>query len=569
VTKRILALIFAAFASLLILDLLVWHPGYSFFDEGLSLAYVQQYFEGQALPLELFKGCLHRDAVAMGMALLGKNLETWRLLTLGALGLESLLLLELGKRWIGERAGLWAAGFNLCCALTFLRARSLLAYTVLPLELLFLLWLLPRARSGWASLLWGSATALALCDYEGWIFALPVLALAWFLAAGSQRPRALPAASGFVAVAVFFLLLSRTSLASHLVLRQRSLPQGLGSLASVIWSSLKSFFWGGDTFGYMGIAGHSVYPFWALPLLALGLVSAWARQRWWLAWLLIGFLPMALIGTAAEPNRLMVAWPALCLISGLGLARLPEKLWPGLLLALGLGACLEGRAYVLSMRAQYGKYYSESVELMRMARQSKQDYPEGARLISELDYESSAPARFLWGAYGPPKDGKTQAQALALVPWEYAVALGPVQADAGPRQAFILIKPSPAEAGRLEGLEAELLALRKTLPRFDFVGKRQRMMDYLSEHPKADPWLRSALVESSLGLSFMIGEIPPQLLQTVLREKLASASAYEWLAYKAGAADPKLARYLCLRALQQDPRRVELKELLAGLPGPP
>jgi hypothetical protein len=564
--ERSLLLVFSLiFSIVLAADCLRWHPGFSYFDEGLSVAYIQLRFEGRSLPFELFKGCVHRGLVFLWLTLCGKNLEAWRLFNLGVLGSECALLYALGKRWISGRAGLWAACFNLCTALSFLRARSLLSYVLLPLELLLLLWIMPRARRRLDSILWGGAAALLLVDYEGWIFALPVLLLAWFVSPQGARPAWKPALSAFALLAGLMVLFSWPDLQSHVLLRQRSLAQGPAQFGSVLLQSLKGFFWGGDSFGYMGVAGHSVYPLWALPALALGLISAWTRQRWWLAWMLLGLLPMAVIGTAADPNRLMVAWPVLCLLSGLGLARLPEKFWPLAAAALLLGAGLEARAYAWSMQAQYPKYYSETVELMRLAWQSKRDFPKGLRLISELDYESSAPARFLWNAYGPPKKNEDQEQVLALVPWEYAVALGPVKVEQGPRQSYFLFKPNLAEAQRLEGVEAELLPLHQRLPYFDLRAKRQDLMDYLSLHPKLDPWLRSAVVESALGQSFMIGEVPPALLQIMLKEKLASASAYEWLAFKASAADPRFTRYLCERALHQDPRRVELKELLASL----
>jgi len=119
--ERILPWIFfAAFALLLGPDCLRWHPGFSFFDEGLgTVQNVQLWMEGGSLPFELFKGCLHRDLAAFFMRIFGANLEAWRAFTLLCLGLESLLLWRLGSRLFNPRAGLWALGFNLAAALTF------------------------------------------------------------------------------------------------------------------------------------------------------------------------------------------------------------------------------------------------------------------------------------------------------------------------------------------------------------------------------------------------------------------------------------------------------------------
>lgn len=528
---------FTGFASLLMLDSSLWHPGFSFFDEGLgSVATIQLWFEGSRLPFELFKGCVHRDLAAFVMAVFGKNLEVWRSFTLLAVGLECLLLYQLAKRYLDSRAGVWAVCLNLATAMTFLRARSLLSYSILPLELLLLVWLIPKARRPWVALLLGAAAALLLADYEGWIFALPVLALAW------KREKLGISAMliGFTATLASLLWISWDGLHSHLLLRSRSLPH---SALKVLFESLRSFFWGGETFGYMGVAWHSVFPIWALPALALGFFKA---PRWLWVWVLLGLIPMFFVGTAAEPNRLMVAWPALCLLSGFGFALIPRKLTLILVAGLLLGAGLEARAYVSSMRSQYANYYGGSALLMHSAKRARITTPDGVEFISELDYETSAAERFVWTAYGPPKK---QGLSLALIPWDYAIAVKPMPVEGE------LYKPDRKLARRLKAIELELMALRRDLPLFNQIKRREALLTYLREHKQADPWVRTAVIEGALGLSFMIGDLPKELLQAVLEGKLSSAASYAWLAEKSKAADPKFSAYLSERARRKDPRR--------------
>ena len=63
----------------------------------------------------------------------------------------------------------------------------------------------------------------------------------------------------------------------------------------------------------------------------------------------------------------------------------------------------------------------------------------------------------------------------------------------------------------------------------------------------------------------MVGDFPKELMQTLLTETLSSASVYVWIAQKAQFTDPGFARYLYQRALHKDPRRQELKALIAGM----
>jgi hypothetical protein len=548
---------FLGFAALLLLDSGLWHPGFSYFDEGPNVIYVQQGLEGGRFSFELFKGCIHRNLVILVMQIFGPSLGAWRAFTLLALGLETLLIGLVARRLNNSKAGVWAACFNLCCAVTFLRARSLLSYSLLPLELLSLIWLLPHMRKSYLAFAWGAVAAFMLSDYEGWIFCLPVLALLAQQEPGQTRPRLAYTAFGFFAALLFLLVLSWKSLPTHFLVRTRTLPTGVFGAIHYLWLSLRSFFWGGETFAYMGISQHSVYPWWALPALVFGVL---ASPRKLLAWLLLGLIPMVFIGTAAEPNRLMVAWPVLCLLTGLGFSRVSGRLELLIFPLLIFGAGLEAKAYVNSVEKEYQRFYGPSAEMMRLAAKMKAQYPLGVALINELDYESSAGDRFIWTSYGPPK---AQEPVFALIPWEYAINLDPSWGTvvwSGP--GFLFLKASKKAALRLGLIQDEIFSMRKPLPRFDLIGRRQGLLDYLATHPKSDMWVRTSAMEGAFGMSTMIGDFPKDLMMDILKEKLASASVYAWLADKAKLTDPAFAQYLATRALRKDPRREDLKKFL-------
>ena len=237
----------------------------------------------------------------------------------------------------------------------------------------------------------------------------------------------------------------------------------------------------------MGVSGHSVFPGWALPALALGIWSLLSQGQglWILLWILLGFGPMAVVGTAAEPNRLMVAWPALCLLAGAGFSQWPRWLRPGWLAAalalalLAFGAYSESAAYAASMQAQYPRYYLDSAEQIRVAEKIRQEQPQGIELLSELDYESAAPWRFLWEGYGPTQaPGKP---VLAAVPWEYAMgqdaSWGTWRWDLadGRNGSLLYLEPSPKMALRLRAVQDELLALRKVLPLYNDALRRDEL----------------------------------------------------------------------------------------------
>jgi hypothetical protein len=224
---------------------------------------------------------------------------------------------------MGGRAAAWTLLASALSAFTLLRLRSLLSYTFLPLELLLLLWLLPRMRGRWASAAWGCLAGLGLLDYEAWALALPVLCMAWRAEKPSQRPQAVGALTGFFLIAAAVAASSWGLLASYLKVRHtQSLGAGAG-LGYLILSNLRGFWFGAKGLGYSGASFWPAFAPWAWGLLAQGAVEAWKRRlRWLLGWVLIGFIPLLSQNSFAEPQRMIVAWLALCLLTGLGAASL-------------------------------------------------------------------------------------------------------------------------------------------------------------------------------------------------------------------------------------------------------
>ena len=80
-------------------------------------------------------------------------------------------------------------------------------------------------------------------------------------------------------------------------------------------------------------------------------------------------------------------------------------------------------------------------------------------------------------------------------------------------------------------------------------------MRALAQEPM-DPWLRTALLENSLHLSSMLGDLPPALLRCALEKPLCSSSSLLWLSDKAReSGDGAFAGKLCARAMSIDPSR--------------
>ena len=541
-TERLLPwLVAAIFMLLLALDCGLWHPGYAYLDEGNQVSMVQDWREGRAIPFELFKGSVYRACAVACVKVLGPSLLALRMPGLVALGLECLLLFRMGCSFFGRRAGLWAVLACLACAQTFLRARSLLSFTVLPFEMLALLMILPREWSGWASFLYGAALGALLSDYEGGLLCLPIVALFWMLSPPRSRPSVTHALAGFGLVLGCLVWNSWDGMADYLSRRMRSLP-GVGMPSTFpLTQFLNSFFMGGDCIAYLGVSQRSFVAAWTLPALAIGLTLALRRATKLLLWLALGCLPCVTIAAAAEPNRILAAWPALCILCGAGLA------W---LLLVG-GGIWEAKGYSDSMKVGYERWYSESTAVARLQQRNP-----GKQLVNELGGEYSSQFRFLW------PQGEPGAKTMFLLPWEFAPGLGDKRSQLkfeftalGEPPLAYLDTIDSATASRLCRIDSQVRDLRRNLPRFAYRKHRELLLEYL-RLAEGDVWTRTIAFEEALRWSSDIGNLPEPLLAMGLRAPLVSSSGPLWLANQAHqSGDDPFARRLCARALQIDFRR--------------
>jgi hypothetical protein len=258
------------------------------------------------------------------------------------------------------------------------------------------------------------------------------------------------------------------------------------------------------------------------------------------------------VAAAAEPNRILVALPALCLLAGAGLAWLAGRLGaPLMALVMLSGGLWEAQGYWNSMGAEYPRWYAESAEVQHLAK----DYA-GRALLDELGGEYTSQWRFLWG---PARSG---AGNLYLMPADYAPGLGREAAHlkaaslAGSQETLVFLdEASPATALRLQGVDRDLRLLRSQLPFFDYRRHRDLLLAYLNSGA-GDPWTRSAALEEALRWSSDLGDLPPALVRMALKDPLVSSSSPLWLASQAQqSGDNAFARRLCARAMQIDPRR--------------
>jgi hypothetical protein len=504
------------------------HPGAAWPDELSNLQLIQEWREGAALPLSFFKGCLHRYAMAFCAGHGRASLLRLHWPALAAFLAESAALHVLGRRYFSERAGAWAVALNAAAAFTLFKLRSLLSYGFLPAELLLLLVALPHLGRAWAALLAGLAAGLLLLDYEGWALALPLLFLAAAALPRGRRP-SWAAALGLALGAGWVAWLSRAELGDYWLLRTVHSLQGGGA---GLGANLKSFWLGGNAAPPFGAAAWPAFPALAWPALLGGIAIAWKRARWMVAALLLGLAPLALKNSGAEPQRLIAAWPLLCLAAGAGFAWMQGLGKRGAMAVAWVFAALallECRAYLRSMDAAYPSSYGFSAQLLRAGRA----HPGPWRLLSELDNQGAGAARFLLESAGLKDD--PAAPALAVVPLGYERGLdkqGRLEAFG----AFSLYYPGPASAERLARADAELGPLWRSLPRYQGRRARSEVLGYLLAHPQADPWVKSACYEFILGQSFMLGEFPADLVKRMEGDHLQSVNGLEWSAARRGGA---------------------------------
>lgn len=558
---------------LVALDVSVWHPGYAYGDERDVLAWIQHQREGAPLIWQFSRGCFSMSAVKAFVALNGTDLASLHTPQLLSLALEWLFLALVARRWFGEEAAAWALLALCVSAQTWLRARSLLAFQFLPMETLALALAAGRVQGRPAALAWGLAAGLLFYEYDGAFIAVPGVWLACVALDPGFRRQARWSMAALALAGVLLLAQDHGLLQRYLAVRLgTSGAQAPGSVLSKGLARLEGLAFGGACQPYLGICFWPAWPWWTWAGLALG---AWGLLRTrgaaLLAWAAAGVLLTQAVASPYGPpvHRLVAMAPALALLSGVGLARLRQglgsKAWL-LALLLAAGALSEGWAWWRHQAAFAPELYARCESL----RQVRQDWSvrlqdPSLRLVTQLSGRTEADARFVLdrplGTGGPPPS-----HVLALLPGDYAEALGPDKAQARwyvgakgfePELALELGGPAAARLAAVEDAVAPLVVYGQD----DNRAREEAARAWLEAQPAKpvpiDAWAWTAALEADAEAGTRTGGWDDEDQRLLQSRPLACAAPWMVLARASCAADPRLSMAQSGQALAVDPTNGE------------
>lgn len=574
------ALLAAAFVlaglAFAVWDLSLLHPGFAAWDEVNVVDYHQRVLEGWQRSVYFSGGLVAFALQRLSLLVFGKHLFALHVPALAALAAESALLWSLLRPRFGEDGAAAAVAINATAAFSLLLARSLLSFSLLPVEFLFCLWTLPRLDRGPAALGLGLLMALLLADYEAWIGAVPLLLLAASGEASLDRRRKTQLWLGLLLGAAALAWLSRWHLAEYLQ-RRAGANSGAGAAGRLLrdfGANALTYFSGGPRRA-LWLEGHAAFPALLWPLALWGMLRAPWR---WTAMALIGLLPLAAHNSIVESNRAVLSWAPWMLLCGAGWSALSARLlprWrPALLTVLALSAMGLGFwGHVDSQDRRAGWSYGYSWRLLSAADFLRQREPTGVRLLSDLSWRSGGEARFLLPPPGP------DAAVWALLSEDQAG--DPPAANAGewvkvavdPKApASYLLKPAPALRPLLESRDARMRALWMRYP-----NSGQAQLACLEDELKAtrdqDPGYSSLVLQALIRCAQEYQE-PLSSLRGYLRQDLVIGANLAQLAALCYLPDqPLQARAWAQEALRRDPKRLGAKLLLeqidAALPKAP
>ena len=544
-------------------DACVLHPGVESWDPVTAVGAAAGLLRGQSPPFRLGGGWLELHALAAAMAAFGSGPLAMRLPNLAAFGLESLLLWRLAKAWSGPLAGLGALAVNSLAAATWLRLRLPLAYVAVPAELLTGLWLMEDGEA-WRGVALGALAGLGLADYEGWAVALPVLAMAWAVRPAASRPKAVWVLAAALAVAGAVAAGTHAYAASYVYTR---LGHGqAGPDWPMEWLRGAWRYFSGRGLSDQLLGPLPAFPLWALPLLLAGALAGGPRRWALLGWVLVGLAPLALAGTVAEANRAIVAWPALCLCSGMGLAALARPLprrWALPLLCAGLaaGAAAEGGAY-MSMQdrgdALSRSYWRRLDAAAGVLRQRGQGRP--LRILSGLDWRAAPELGLRAGL----PEGGPDAETWALLPREYVPrdpdpSWGlwiPERDPELPGAELWLLRLAPAQAKQFAARDQWLADFRRrTGPSANALMVLRASSAALDDPGQRDPWLRRSLLDLNVHTVMQSQQDPALCLPLLLAQPRLSAWEAAIAAQALAPTDPRRALALAEQSVREDPDR--------------
>jgi hypothetical protein len=504
-------------AALLWAETQRWRPYYSAGDESAEARVLVNAQAGQPLQWAWAQGGLRRGTQLAWLRLAGAGPGRMADLSVLAFGLELVLLAAVAARWIGSSGAAWAVLADLCCADSWMRARSIMAFSWLPAELLLLAWLSGKVRSRTAAAAWGAAAAALTLDWEGFSLALPGLLAVCLTQEPGLRRRWAWASGSLASVLGCILLTQSRPWSDYLAVRHAVSLGGGGAFVLGRWGrNLWQLLAGGEPVSYFSVQHWPAFALWALPLAGLGAWLAWRSGRWaWLLWaaLVLGLGEFDRASWGVPAHRLAAAWPLLCLLAGLGGAWLQERM-PGpravglLLLLLALGAGAEADAYFRHMAIFGSRNWGRSA-----------NFAAAAKLVGAAPAGVAVDSALLEARY-PDLALHVQARrgaggdAWVLLPPEYrllAPAWGRVVVvrGGGNDEPVLLLHAQGAAAARFDVLEADLRPLLPLPADRDQDLPRERAWLARGGH---DDWARWLLLSQDLRHSADLGvALDPQV----------------------------------------------------------
>jgi hypothetical protein len=488
-------------AAQALLEVLVLRPGYGVGDETAQVRSLVALNQGRALQWLWAQGSLQRAGLWFWLRLGPTGLRSLHAPGLAALALETLLLWRLTRRWFSVEAAAWAVLADLLCAATWMRTRSILSHQWLPLELLLLACLAGGVKSRRGAFLWGAAGALMMLDYEGALAALPGLVAACLWQEAGLRKRWGPAVLGLVGAAAVLAGLQPRVFNQYIHLRAAvNWGEGLAAVFTAWSHNLGELLAGGRPMPYLGVDAWPAMAAWSLPLLGLGAWAAWKKGgRGPLLWALsaVCITQAATAPWGVPSQRLVAAWPALCMLAGLGgaslrqrFSRVPAAAW---LLLLGLGLAAEANAFYRHMAFHGREVYGRAELLGVAARDARAAMVHGAAVSTALMETRSNDVRFFVG----PTPGSGRGDTWVFLPPEFRVAA----ASAGRSRVYrssandvpvLVLVAGPGQASRFAAVESDLR------PILDADSAGAESVWLARPAPAGDDWAYAAVLDRHL-----------------------------------------------------------------------
>jgi hypothetical protein len=448
---------------LIVADALWLHPGLAAFDEVDALAAAAQALAGGGIDWNLATGSLARAAqVLAGLLGFGPQAALRAPMWLAFVA-ENALLWKLARRY-SQQAAAASLLVNLFAAVTLHRAHSVLSWSWVPALMLAALLALTSPRP-LARAAGGILAGLLWLDYEVWIGGVVLLAVLALWQNHKDARGQWQGLAGLLGGLAFAVGISQRGIMEVLNFRQAQNPAALSHAGL----NLIRYWTGHSGAPYLTLGPQPQFPLWALPALAVGIFTAAQRHRDLLLWAAVGFLPLAASMAALEANRAILAWPALCLLGGLGLARIAaaagNKKAAAFVLACWVvaGGAWEYGRYFKLMQQNYHPLWTAPETILRAASQAQR---EGNTVLLDLDSRFSAAGLWL-----EKNKGATTGERLVYVPQAMLPLLGDQAGQwfeyAGPAGFKIkLLKPNAQTGGWLFPLLQKLRGLWMDLPRY-------------------------------------------------------------------------------------------------------